>query len=144
MARVVYNCFVRVFMYALPLWLGAFELTVHQAMKENDPEAFVAPGLMLSAIALLIPLCLAQRKPQGLTPGFHKLKYSCDIALIAAAAVLAVSGMPLWHHLLGASLTGVVDGLPALTLLNWGPSKSVAMLYYFIAVGLTELKRLII
>lgn len=129
-------------MYALPLWLGAFELTVHQAMKEKDPDGFLAPGLMLSAIALLIPLCLAAKEPDGLTTARQRLKYRCDIGLILVAASLAVLGMPVWHQILGASLTGGQNGLPALELLNWGSTKSIAMLYYFLAVGLTELKRL--
>ncbi|MDR5833130.1 hypothetical protein [Caballeronia sp. LZ034LL] len=142
MTRFVYNLFVRFLMYVLPLWLGAFELTVHQAMKEKDPDAFLAPGLMLGAIALLIPLCLAAKAPDELTAARQRFKYQCDIALILLAATLAVAGMPIWHQILGASLSGDPETLTVLVLLSWSSPKAFAMLYYFLAVSLTELKRL--
>ena len=142
MARYFYNCFVRVFMYVLPFWLGSFEYTVHQAMKEKDPEAFLAPGLMLSAIALLIPLCLARKEPESSATRVARFRYRCDIVLIAAAAALALYGMPLWHQILGASLYGKFEGWPNLSLFSWSTVKSDSVVYYFLAVGLSELKRL--
>lgn len=142
MARHVYNFFVRVFIYALPLWLGAFELTVHEAINDKDPQAFLAPGLMLAAIALLIPLCLAREEPGLSSTRWARLEYHGDLALIAVAFTLATGGMPLWHLMLGASLTGNANGWPALHFLQWNAMSSIAMMYYVIAIALAELKRL--
>ncbi|QSN61869.1 hypothetical protein [Caballeronia sp. M1242] len=142
MERLLYNCFVRVFTYTLPFWLGVFELTVHQAMKERSPAAFLPPGLMLSSIAMLIPLCLVGAAPGLCATPVDKFRYRCDVALIAVAASLAVGGMPLWHRMLGASLSEVQDiGIP-FSLFGWGAAKTVAVVYYFLTVGLSEIKRL--
>lgn len=95
MARFVYNLFIRILIYALPFWLRALELTVHRAMKEKEPDAFLALGLMLSAIALLILLCLrACRTGWRDDETIQRLRYRCDIGLIAVAAALAVIGVP--------------------------------------------------
>lgn len=142
MARHVYNFFVRVFIYVLPFWLAGFEYTVHQSLKERDPEAFLAPALMLAAIALLMPLCLTRREPHRRESWLVWLKYRCDIVLIALAAALALFGMPLWHQVLGVSLGATFEGWPALALCGWTAVKSDSMVYYFSAVGLSELKRL--
>jgi hypothetical protein len=142
MARHVYNFFVRVFIYVLPFWLAGFEYTVHQSLKERDPEAFLAPALMLGAIALLIPLCLARREPHHREPWLVRFKYRCDVVLIALAAALALFGLPLWHQFLGASLGMTFDGWPALALFGWTAAKSDSIAWYFSAVGLSELKRL--
>ncbi|WP_459909004.1 hypothetical protein [Caballeronia sp. HLA56] len=140
--RVTFITFVRVFIYALPFWLGSFELTVHQAFKEKDPEAFLAPGLMLSAIALLTSLCLARKEPAVTAGAAEKFRYRCDVTLVAMAAALALIGMPLWHQILGASLSGIYKGWLGLTLFGWSSTKSISVVYYFFAVSLSELKRL--
>jgi hypothetical protein len=142
MARYVYNFFVRVFMYALPLWLGAFEFTVHEAMREKHPQAFLAPGLMLSAIALLVPSCLASREPDQSSTVWIRLRYRGDLALIAVAFTGAIAGMPLWHLMLGASLSGDVDGWPTWRFLHWNATTSIAMMYYIFAAVVAEMKRL--
>jgi hypothetical protein len=142
MARHVYNLFVRVFIYVLPFWLAGFEYTVHQSLKERNPEAFLAPALMLSAIALLTPLCFARKAPHRREAWLVRLKYRCDIVLIAVAAALALFGMPLWHQMLGVSLGATFEGWPTLALRGWTVVKSDSVVYYFWAVGLSELKRL--
>jgi hypothetical protein len=144
MARHVYNFFVRIFAYLLPLWLGGFELTVHRAMEEKEPQAFLAPGLMLSGIALLVPLCLASKEPEVRARAMARLKYHSDIVLIAVAFTLASAGMPIWHLMLAASLSGKFDGWPTWHFLQWKATTSIAMMYYVIAVSLAELKRLTI
>jgi hypothetical protein len=142
MARYVYNFFVRVFMYLLPLWLGAFELTIHKAMRERNPQAFLAPGLMLSALALLIPVCFARKEPERSATAFIRWKYRGDLVLIALACTAAFVGMPLWHQMLGASLTGNLEGWPELHILNRDTITSIALVYYLIAFALAESKRL--
>lgn len=77
---------------------------MHQSLKERDPEAFLAPALMLSAIALLIPLRLARKEPDISEPLAARFKYRCDIVLIAAAVALALFGMSLWHQFFGRVL----------------------------------------
>jgi hypothetical protein len=142
MERHLYNLFLRVFMYALPLWLGIFELTIHQAIDERFPQAFIAPGTMLAAIALLVPLCLARKEPKITASWQEKLGYRCDIALIAVASTFALAGMPLWHQILGASLRGSEIGWPTFHILDWSTNLSVGMVYYISAIVLSEIKRL--
>ncbi|SAL62063.1 hypothetical protein AWB70_05643 [Caballeronia cordobensis] len=142
MARHVYNGFVRVFLYFLPFWLGGFEFTVHEAMNEKDPLSFLAPGVMLSAIALLVPLCLARKEPGPSATTTARWMYRCDVTLIAVAFSCAIGGMPLWHLTLGASLSGNFDGWPAVHFFFFSATTSIALMYYVFAVILTELKRL--
>jgi hypothetical protein len=141
MERHLYNLLLRVFMYALPLWLGIFELTIHQAIDERVPQSFIAPGTMLAAIALLVPLCLARNEPEMHASWQDKLIYRCDIALIIVASAFALAGMPLWHQILGASLRGSDIGWTEFHILDWSTNNSVSMVYYISAIVLSEIKR---
>jgi hypothetical protein len=97
---------------------------------------------MLSAIALLFPLCLARKEPHSSSTIRTRLRYYCDIVLIAVAFALTLTGMPLWHQMLGASLLDKGDIWPGLRLLGWNGNTSIALVYYLVSAGLAELKRM--